>query len=104
MCIILSGLCHDVNHTARSNVFESNALSRLAIRYSDASILEHHHISTTFNVLQKSTFFINFYYKFLEENRIFDNITTCDFKDIRKYVINNILYTDNKSKYLNHLI
>ncbi len=33
--LIFSGLCHDVDHTGRTNVFECNSLSPLAIRYHD---------------------------------------------------------------------
>lgn len=38
--LILSALCHDVDHTGRTNIFEINSLSKLAIRYHDKSVLE----------------------------------------------------------------
>lgn len=38
--LMLSGLCHDVSHTGRTNIFEINSLSNLAIRYHDKSVLE----------------------------------------------------------------
>lgn len=38
--LILSGLCHDVSHSGRTNIFEINSLSNLAIRYHDRSVLE----------------------------------------------------------------
>ena len=38
--LIFSGLCHDVSHTTRTNVFEVNSMSKLAIRYHDKSVLE----------------------------------------------------------------
>lgn len=47
------GLCHDVSHSARTNVFEVNSMSKLAIRYHDKSVLEQHHIAVTFKILKK---------------------------------------------------
>lgn len=38
--VIIGALCHDVAHTGRTNVFEMNSLSSLAIRYHDKSVLE----------------------------------------------------------------
>ncbi len=35
---IFSGLCHDVSHTGRTNLFEINSRSKLAIRYHDKSV------------------------------------------------------------------
>ena len=49
--LTFSGLCHDVNHTGRSNVFEINSFSKIAIRFSDSSVLERHHVATTFKIL-----------------------------------------------------
>lgn len=43
--LVFSGLCHDIDHTATTNVFEVNAHTKLAKRYSDKSVLENHHIS-----------------------------------------------------------
>jgi len=40
LALIISGLCHDVAHTGRTNMFEINSLSNLAIRYHDKSVLE----------------------------------------------------------------
>jgi len=47
------GLCHDVSHTARTNLFEVNSMSKLAIRYHDKSVLEQHHLAVTFKILHK---------------------------------------------------
>lgn len=33
--LLLSGLCHDANHTGKNNGFEAATLSKLAIRYND---------------------------------------------------------------------
>lgn len=39
-CLIFSGLCHDIDHRGKTNAFEVNSLSKLAIRYHDKSVLE----------------------------------------------------------------
>ena len=51
--LVFAGLCHDVGHTARTNIFETNSLSKLAVRYSDRSVLESHHLAMTFKILRK---------------------------------------------------
>lgn len=38
--LLLSGLCHDLDHTGRTNVFEIASHSRLAIKYNDESVLK----------------------------------------------------------------
>ena len=37
--LLLSSLCHDVDHTGRNNGFEAASLSKLAIRYHDESVI-----------------------------------------------------------------
>jgi len=41
--LLLSSLCHDVDHTGRNNGFETASLSKLAIRYHDESVKENKH-------------------------------------------------------------
>lgn len=36
---VVSALCHDVSHTGRTNIFEINSRSKLAIRYHDKSVM-----------------------------------------------------------------
>jgi cAMP-specific phosphodiesterase 4 len=36
--LIVSGLCHDVNHTGRSNAFEISSRGKLAVLYHDKSV------------------------------------------------------------------
>jgi len=82
--LVFSGLCHDINHTAHSNLFEVNSLSKLATRFSDSSVLERHHIATTFKVIN------------MNSCNIFENINVDEMKKMRKYIIANILATDVK--------
>lgn len=36
--LLLSSLCHDVDHTGKTNAFEVSSFSELAIRYNDESV------------------------------------------------------------------
>lgn len=49
--LVLSGLLHDMDHPATTNIFQINAQTKLAIRYSDRQVLENHHICEAFRVL-----------------------------------------------------
>ncbi|CAD8073508.1 unnamed protein product [Paramecium primaurelia] len=80
--LILSGLCHDVSHTGRTNIFEINSLSNLAIRYHDRSVLEQHHAATSIKLLCAPA------------TNIIPNFTSSEFREFRKLFISNILYTD----------
>lgn len=85
--LVFSALCHDVSHTGHNNVFEMNSLSKLALRYHDKSVLEQHHIATTFKILLD------------EKYNIFLNLSFDTVKEIRKYMISNILSTDMKEHF-----
>ncbi|CAK57375.1 unnamed protein product (macronuclear) [Paramecium tetraurelia] len=50
--LMISSFGHDVGHTGRTNVFEINSLSDLAIRYHDKSVLEQHHAALTIQILK----------------------------------------------------
>jgi hypothetical protein len=43
LAALLAALAHDVDHRGRTNAFESNSLSDLALRYNVDAVLEHHH-------------------------------------------------------------
>ena len=51
--LIVSSLCHDLDHPGNTNGFEVNSCSQLAILYNDKSVLESHHCSQTFLLLRK---------------------------------------------------
>lgn len=82
--LLLAALCHDVDHTGRTNAFEAASYSTLALKYNDDSILENHHSALTFKLLCDN------------EYNIFFNVANDNFKYIRKYMISNILHTDMK--------
>jgi cAMP-specific phosphodiesterase 4 len=47
---IIASAVHDVDHPGNNNPFEVATQSRLAILYNDKSVLENHHIATTFMI------------------------------------------------------
>lgn len=87
ICTSFSGLAHDVSHTGYTNIFEINTFSKLATRYNDKSVLENHHIATTFKIMQKP------------ECSILAKMGKEDYVRLRKIVINNILATDMKEHF-----
>lgn len=85
---LLAAIGHDIDHTARTNAFETSKGSELAIIYHDTSVLEQHHAAMLFLTLQKPH---------------------CDFlsaldpairRQMRKFIIPLILATD-MSKHMN---
>lgn len=84
LAILFAGLMHDVDHRGRTNAFEQNSLSDIAIMHNDRSILENHHCSTAFQLVRQQK------YNFL------DKLTSEQYMDFRKVVIEAILATDVK--------
>ncbi len=80
--MLFSCLGHDIDHTGRSNLFESSKGSKIALRYNDESVLENHHASTLFKTLQD------------ERLNILQNFEKKDYSRVRKFTISNILCTD----------
>jgi hypothetical protein len=78
--LLISALCHDIDHPGNTNSYEINSMSKRALIYNDISVLENHHCAVTFDLLLKC-----------ELNKYF-NIT--EFKEIRKTIITCILSTD----------
>ncbi|CAD8122639.1 unnamed protein product [Paramecium sonneborni] len=80
--LMISSFGHDVGHTGRTNVFEINSLSDLAIRYHDKSVLEQHHAALTIQVIKNP------------QCNILINLNQQQFRNFRKGLISNILSTD----------
>lgn len=51
--LLLSAICHDVDHPGNNNAFEIALRSPLAIRYADDSVLERHHLAVTHEMLEE---------------------------------------------------
>ncbi|CAD8077105.1 unnamed protein product [Paramecium sonneborni] len=84
---ILSSLCHDIDHTGRTNGFEVARMSKLAVRYNDESVLENHHAAMTFKIMQR------------EKYNILSNLSQEQFQKVRRFMVSNILATDMKKHF-----
>ena len=82
--LLIAAICHDVDHTGRTNAFEIAKISKLSLKFNDESVLENHHASTTFKILCN------------ENYNILADLSDEIFKSVRKLVISNILATDMK--------
>ena len=79
---LLSALVHDVAHPGNTNMYEINMRSDLAILYNDTSVLENHHCSTAFRLMNKPGL------------GIFNKIEFAERAEIRKMMIACIIATD----------
>jgi hypothetical protein len=78
--LLVSAICHDLDHPGLNNPFLVLSSADLAILYNDRSPLENHHASLAFRLLQRSN--------------IVDNLEAWEYIAFRKAVISNILATD----------
>jgi hypothetical protein len=51
LALLLSALCHDLDHPGLTNAFHVSTRSQLATRYNDVSVNENHHAAVTFELL-----------------------------------------------------
>ena len=51
---LFAALVHDLGHTGQNNAFHVATSSELALRYSDQSVLEYHHLASAWSILGKS--------------------------------------------------
>merc|ERR1712072_474048 len=87
LAAIFAAAVHDLQHPGVSNNFLSKTLHPLAIRYSDKSINENHHLSCAFDLLAQDEF---------------NSMEGCDLEDFinfRALVIDMVLATDMKSHF-----
>lgn len=78
--LLIAALCHDVDHPGHTNSYEINSFSKYAKLYNDKSVLENHHCTTTFELLEQ----IGLIHSFKGD----------DFREFRKTIIYCILGTD----------
>ena len=82
LSIFIAAAGHDMDHPGNNNLFETKTHSKLATLYNDISVLENHHCATLFFLLED------------EDCNIFSTFTSEEFNRMRKYLIDDILYTD----------
>ena len=54
LALLLAALCHDLEHPGTTNAFQVNSGSALALRYNDTSVLENHHASCCFVLIDRA--------------------------------------------------
>jgi hypothetical protein len=81
LTLLLAAACHDLEHPGTTNAYQVNTGSALAIRYNDASVLENHHCCCCFALLERS--------------RILANLSSTDYKNLRRTMVSAILATDS---------
>lgn len=80
--LIISGLCHDLEHPGVNNPFLVASRSDLATLYNDRSVLENHHCCRAFQLMLHS------------EIQLLSEFTNAEYVSFRAVVLNNILATD----------
>ncbi|XP_035866330.1 calcium/calmodulin-dependent 3',5'-cyclic nucleotide phosphodiesterase 1C isoform X3 [Phyllostomus discolor] len=81
--IIFSAAIHDYEHTGTTNNFHIQTRSDPAILYNDRSVLENHHLSAAYRLLQED-----------EEMNILINLSKDDWREFRTLVIEMVMATD----------
>jgi len=71
----------------KNNTYLISTNNDLAVNYNDKSVLENHHISFTFKILQD------------KELNILENLSSSEYKQMRKLMINFVLCTDLASHF-----
>jgi hypothetical protein len=79
---MIAAYCHDLDHPGNSNGFQVATQSPLAITYNDRAVLENHHCSQTFRLLQDP------------QKDILARLHPDEKKAVRRLVITGILATD----------
>jgi hypothetical protein len=78
----LAACVHDFEHPGVNNTYLVNTQAELALRYNDKSVLENHHISSSFCVSLNEDF------------DIYSDLTPADFARMRALMIEMVLSTD----------
>lgn len=79
--LLVACLCHDLDHRGTNNSFQVKSSSPLAQLYS-TSVMEHHHFDQCLMILNS------------EGNRIFDSLSTDEYRQVTRVLEEAILATD----------
>ncbi|XP_019636328.1 PREDICTED: calcium/calmodulin-dependent 3',5'-cyclic nucleotide phosphodiesterase 1A-like [Branchiostoma belcheri] len=82
LAVVLSAAIHDVEHTGETNSFHVMSKSPMALLYNDRAVLENHHISTAFRLMEDDSL------------NILGNLSVDDFRTLRTLTIDMVLATD----------
>eukprot|EP00002_Diphylleia_rotans_P033211 TRINITY_DN7036_c0_g1_i7.p1 TRINITY_DN7036_c0_g1~~TRINITY_DN7036_c0_g1_i7.p1 ORF type:complete len:1022 (+),score=237.43 TRINITY_DN7036_c0_g1_i7:67-3132(+) len=82
LALMIAALCHDLDHPGTNNAYQINSQSQLALVYNDQSVLENHHASLTFRILNDPS------------TNIIAHLDSSERTELRRIVISAILATD----------
>uniref|UniRef100_A0A4W3J5Q7 Phosphodiesterase n=1 Tax=Callorhinchus milii TaxID=7868 RepID=A0A4W3J5Q7_CALMI len=82
LAMLFAAAIHDYEHTGTTNNFHLQTRSDVAILYNDRSVLENHHVSAAYRLMQD------------EEMNILSNLSKDDWRELRALVIEMVLSTD----------
>ncbi|XP_064161101.1 dual specificity calcium/calmodulin-dependent 3',5'-cyclic nucleotide phosphodiesterase 1B-like isoform X2 [Anguilla rostrata] len=88
LAALFAAAIHDYEHTGTTNNFHIHTRSDFALIYNDRSVLESHHVSATYRLMQD------------EEMNIFINLSREEWTELRSLVIEMVLATDMSSHLL----
>ncbi|XP_042255350.1 calcium/calmodulin-dependent 3',5'-cyclic nucleotide phosphodiesterase 1C [Thunnus maccoyii] len=81
--IIFAAAIHDYEHTGTTNNFHIQTRSDTAMLYNDRAVLENHHVSAAYRLLQED-----------DEMNILSNLSKDDWRELRTLVVEMVLATD----------
>uniref|UniRef100_A0A8C2JAI9 Phosphodiesterase n=1 Tax=Cyprinus carpio TaxID=7962 RepID=A0A8C2JAI9_CYPCA len=81
--MLFAAAIHDYEHTGTTNNFHIQTRSDTAILYNDRSVLESHHVSAAYRLLQDD-----------DEMNILYNLSKDDWRELRALVVEMVLATD----------
>ena len=82
LALLISSLCHDLDHDGFSNIYNVKAETPLGILFKNQSVMETHHCAESIMILTK------------EDCNLFSNLSTNDYKIMWNLIIQLILSTD----------
>ncbi|CAM4587379.1 unnamed protein product [Leuciscus chuanchicus] len=83
LAMLFAAAVHDYEHTGTTNNFHIQTRSDTAILYNDRSVLESHHVSAAYRLLQDD-----------DEMNILYNLSKDDWRELRALVVEMVLATD----------
>ncbi|XP_035283869.1 calcium/calmodulin-dependent 3',5'-cyclic nucleotide phosphodiesterase 1A isoform X2 [Anguilla anguilla] len=81
--MLFAAAVHDYEHTGTTNNFHIQTRSDTAILYNDRAVLENHHVSAAYRLMQDD-----------EEMNILSNLSKDDWRELRTLVVEMVLATD----------
>ncbi|XP_061081947.1 dual specificity calcium/calmodulin-dependent 3',5'-cyclic nucleotide phosphodiesterase 1A-like isoform X1 [Conger conger] len=82
LAMVFAAAIHDFEHTGTTNNFHIQTRSEVAILYNDRSVLENHHVSAAYRLMQE------------DDMNILVNLSKDDWRDLRALVVEMVMCTD----------